>query len=164
MVRGTRSVCPGGPVVPWSRGPVWPPSGPVPRPQPGLDHGSQDPDSVARETPSVCPRGPIVPSGPRLAPVYTRTRDHTVTHTHTLTHSHTHALTHSHTNTRTHAHTHTLTHSHTRTLTHFLALFLLFGVHAPVSYIYMYLMPSALIWGHFAAFCLDLVSFCCVLP
>ena len=56
----------GGPVrcaglVPWSRGPVWPPSGPVPRPQPGLGHGSQDPESVVRRTRSVCPGGPVVP-------------------------------------------------------------------------------------------------------
>ena len=48
-------------VVPWSRGPVWPPSGPVPHPQPGCAHSSQDPESVARENPSVCPRGLVVP-------------------------------------------------------------------------------------------------------
>ena len=52
------TVCPRGPVVPWSRlAPVWPRA----CPQPGLDHGSRDPESVARETPSVCPRGPVVP-------------------------------------------------------------------------------------------------------
>ena len=55
----------------WSRGPVWPPSGPVPRPQPGLGHGSQDPESVARETRSVCWVGPVVPWS-RLAPVWPR--------------------------------------------------------------------------------------------
>ena len=62
---------PGGPlrcarVVPWSPGPVWPPSGNVPRPQLGLGRGPPDPESMARETPSVCPRGPVVP-WPRLA-------------------------------------------------------------------------------------------------
>ena len=60
-----------GPVVPWSRGPVWLPSGPVPRPQPGLDWWSQDPESVARWPRSVCPRGPVVPWS-RLAPVWPR--------------------------------------------------------------------------------------------
>ena len=60
-------MCAGGPVVPWSRGPVWLPAGPVPRPQPGLGWVSQDPESVARWTRSVgaaWSRGPVVPSGP----------------------------------------------------------------------------------------------------
>ena len=132
-------------VVPWSSGPVAP-SGHVPRPQPGLDHGSQNPDSVARETPSVCPRGPVVPwsrgpvwppSGPRLAPVYTHTHtlthSHSHSHTHTLTHSHTHTLAHSHIHTLIHSETHTLLHSRTHALTHSLSQETLFGAHAPVS-------------------------------
>ena len=53
----------------WSRGPVVP-SGPVPRPQPGLGWVSQDPESVARWTRSVgaaWSRGPVVPSGLSLS-------------------------------------------------------------------------------------------------
>ena len=56
---------------PWSRGPVWPPSGPVPRPQAGLGRGSQDPESVVRGTRSVCWLGPVVPWS-RLAVVWPR--------------------------------------------------------------------------------------------
>ena len=114
------------PVVPWSRGPVWLPSGPVPRPQPGLGWVSQDPESVARGTRSVCPGGPVVPWS-RLAPVWLPS---TLTPTFTRTLTLTLAFTHTH----SHSHTHTLTHSHTHTYSSLsLALFLLFGVHAPVS-------------------------------
>ena len=60
-----------GPVVPWSRlTPVWPPSGPQPRPQPGLDHGSLDPESVARRGSRLSPVW--LPSVSRLAPAWPR--------------------------------------------------------------------------------------------